>query len=120
MSPFPDSSAQSFRSFLRAYSYWLPPSLLALALVLIYLNPFIGDWDGLDYTVYSVQGVPSSMALGRTLFTLFNHGLYKLAHGIFGLQPEHAYLLFKYLVVAQVPLAIIACWILARDLVNSL
>src|SRR5438477_113474 len=120
MFPFPDSSAQSFRSFLRAYSYWLPPSLLALALVLIYLNPFIGDWDGLDYTVYSVQGVPSSMALGRALFTLTNHALYKFAHTVFGLQPQYAYLLFKYLVVAQVPLAITACWILARDLTESI
>src|SRR4051794_20097982 len=86
--------------FLRAYPFWLGPALLALALTLIYLNPFIGDWDGLDYTVFSLRGEPSSMALGRSLFTLFNHGLFKLAHTVFGLQPEHAYLLFKYAVVA--------------------
>lgn len=107
-------------SFLRAYPFWLGPALVALALTLVYLNPFIGDWDGLDYTVFSLRGEPSSMALGRSLFTLFNHGLFKLAHAIFGMQPEHAYLLFKYAVVLQTPLAVIVCWILARDLTCSI
>jgi hypothetical protein len=35
-------------------------------------------------------------------------------------QPENAYLIFKYVVVAQVPLAIAACWLLARDVSGSL
>jgi len=109
----------SGQSFLRSYPFWLSPALVALALTLIYLNPFIGDWDGLDYTVFSLQGAPSSMALGRSLFTLFNHGLYRLAHGLFGVQPPQAYLLFKYAVVVQTPLAVIVCWILARDLTGS-
>src|SRR6185436_14888349 len=87
---------------------------------LIYLNPFIGDWDGLDYTVASLQGVPSSMARGRSLFTLFNHGLYVIGHNLFGVRPEQAYLIFKYAVVVQVPLAIIMSWFLARDLTGSL
>ena len=34
---------------------------------------------------------------------------------VFNVQPEHAYLIFKYAVVAQAPLAVIACWVLARD-----
>ena len=109
----------SEKSFLRAYPFWLAPALVALVLTLLYLNPFIGDWDGLDYTVFSLRGEPSSMALGRSLFTLFNHGLYTLAHAIFGVRPEQAYLLFKYAVVAQTPLAVIVCWILARDLTGS-
>jgi 4-amino-4-deoxy-L-arabinose transferase-like glycosyltransferase len=109
----------SNQTFLRAFPFWLGPALVALVLTLLYLNPFIGDWDGLDYTVFSLRGEPSSMALGRSLFTLFNHGLFKLAHAIFGIQPEHAYLLFKYAVVVQTPLAVIACWILARDLTGS-
>ena len=119
MSIFPETVPPSVRTFFRAYGYWLPVALIGLVLTLIYLNPFIGDWDGLDYTVYSVQGVPSSMALGRSLFTLTNHGLYMFAHRIFGLQPQHAYILFKYVVVAEVPLAVTACWILARDLTKS-
>ena len=88
-------------------------------LTLVYLNPFIGDWDGLDYTVASIRGEPSSMALGRALFTLANHVLYLIAHTFFGVGPEHAYLIFKFAVVAQVPLAIIACWVLARSLTGS-
>jgi hypothetical protein len=60
------------------------------------------------------------MALGRTLFIFANHALYKFAHALFGLRPEHAYLLFKYAVVAQSPLAVLACWRLAHDLTRSL
>ena len=110
----------SARGFWSSYAYWLPPALLGLALTLFYLNPFIGDWDALDYTISSLKGEPSPMALGRSLFTLFNFALYTLAHKVFGLGPENAYLLFKFAVVAQVPLAIVMCWILARDLTRSL
>jgi len=60
------------------------------------------------------------MALGRNLFIFTNHGLFVVARALFGLEPESAYLLFKYAVVAQAPLAAIACWILARDLSGSL
>jgi len=106
-------------TLLKDYSYWLPPALVALILTLVYLNPFIGDWDGLDYTIFSLHARPSSMALGRSLFTLFNFALYKIAHAIVGLQPQHAYLLFKYAVVIETPLAVIACWVFARDLTGS-
>ncbi len=107
------------KGFLRNYIYWLPPAIVALLLTLIYLNPFIGDWDGLDYTIFSLHGRPSSMALGRSLFTLFNFVLYQVAHVIFGVRPEHAYLLFKYAVVAATVLAVIACWVLAHQLTGS-
>ncbi len=115
-----ERNAPSARDFWRSYLYWLPPALVGLILALVYLNPFIGDWDGLDYTIASIQGEPSSMALGRALFTLTNHALFTIAHKVFGLMPEHAYLLFKFTVVAQVPLAIVVCWIFARDLTNSI
>lgn len=107
-------------TFWRSYVYWLAPSLLGLGLTLFYLNPFIGDWDALDYTIASLKGQPSPMALGRSLFTLFNFALYTCAHKVFGVGPENAYLLFKFAVVAQVPLAIVLSWILARDLTGSL
>ncbi len=110
----------SASSFFRSYPYWLPPALLGLLLTLVYLNPFIGDWDGLDYTIASIKGEPSSMALGRALFTLFNHLLFVAGQGVFGVSAEHAYLIFKFAVVTQVPLAIIACWIFARDLSGSI
>jgi hypothetical protein len=113
------SFSEPAQRFWRSYAYWLPTALVALILTLIYLNPFIGDWDGLDYTIFSLHGRPSSMALGRSLFTLFNFALFKIAHAVFNLRPDHAYLLFKYAVVFQTPLAVIACWLLARDLTGS-
>src|SRR6185503_11535517 len=68
----------------------------------------------------SLAVYPSSMALGRNLFIFENYALYQLAHAVFGVQPEHAYLIFKYTVVVQAPLAVIACWVLARDFSRSL
>lgn len=113
------SIRDSRRKFLNDYFYWLPPALVALILTLIYLNPFIGDWDALDYTIFSLHARPSSMALGRSLFTLFNFALYQVAHLFAGVRPERAYLLFKFTVVIETPLAVIACWVLARDLSGS-
>jgi Dolichyl-phosphate-mannose-protein mannosyltransferase len=106
--------------FWRAWRWWLPPALIALALVLYFVDPFIGDWDGMDYTMLSLAGYPSSMALGRNLFIFSNHALFLIGRTLFHLQPENAYLLFKYAVVAQAPLAVIACWVLARDISGSL
>ena len=98
----------------------MPPAVIALILILIFVDPFIGDWDGLDYTILALRGLPSSMALGRGLFTLYNHYLYLLAHALFNTQPHDAYLVFKYAVVIQGPLTVIAVWVLARDLLRSL
>ena len=115
-----ENNAYARSGFWGSYVYWLPPALLGLALTLFYLNPFIGDWDALDYTIASLKGEPSPMALGRSLFTLFNFALYAFAHKVFSIGPESAYLLFKFAVVAQVPLAVVMCWILARELTRSL
>jgi 4-amino-4-deoxy-L-arabinose transferase-like glycosyltransferase len=93
--------------------------LLSLVLALLFLDPFAGDWDALDYTVLAVKGEPSSMILGRMLFIFTNHLLWRVAHALFGLPVEHAYLLFKYAVVIQSPLAVIAWWVLAHDLTAS-
>ncbi len=106
-------------NFWSSWPWWSLPATVALALVVWFVDPFIGDWDGLDYTMLSLAGYPSSMALGRNLFIFENHLLYKLANSLFNVQPENAYLVFKYAVVAQAPLAVIACWILARDFSGS-
>jgi len=74
----------------------------------------------MDYTILSLAGYPSSMALGRNLFIFGNHALYEIAHVFFKVQPEQAYLLFKYAVVVQAPLAVVACWTLARDFSRSI
>lgn len=106
-------------SFWRAWRWWSSPVIAALVLVLFFVDPFIGDWDGMDYTMLSISGYPSSMALGRNLFIFSNHFLFRVGHAFFGVQPENAYLLFKYAVVVQAPLAIVACWVLARDISGS-
>ena len=115
--PFKPGTASD--RMLSAWRWWLLPAALALILILIFVDPFIGDWDALEYTLSALRGYPSSMALGRSLFIFFNHELYVIAHAAFHLRPQHAYLLFKYAVVAQGVLAIIACWILTRDLSGS-
>lgn len=60
------------------------------------------------------------MLFGRMLFIFTNHAAYRLAHALFGLPAEQAYLLFKYMVVVQTPFAVVACWTLARELSGSL
>ena len=112
--------ADSLVTFWKAWNWWLPPALAGLGLVLYFVDPFIGDWDGMDYTMLSLAGYPSSMALGRNLFIFTNHFLFIVAKSLFQLPPEHAYLLFKYAVVVQAPLAIIACWLLAHQVSRSL
>jgi len=74
----------------------------------------------MDYTLLSLVGYPSSMALGRNLFIFGNHTLFVVARSLFHLQPENAYLLFKYAVVAQAPFAVVACWALAHRLTLSI
>jgi 4-amino-4-deoxy-L-arabinose transferase-like glycosyltransferase len=98
-----------------AWRWWLPPALLALALAIVFRDPFVGDWDAMDYTMLAVRGEPSSMALGRMLFTGYNHGLWRLAHAAFGLSAENAYLLFQFVIILQAPLAVWAAWALARE-----
>src|SRR3954468_9213930 len=111
MSTTPNAELDNERASLwRVWRWWLPPALLSLVLALLYLDPFIGDWDALDYTVLSLRGQPSSMALGRSLFIFMNHALWRTAHALFHLQPEDAYLLFKGAVVTMSALAGVACW----------
>lgn len=107
------------QNFWAAWRWWLGPALVALALALLYADPFIGDWDAFDYTLASIEGHPSSMALGRSLFIYTNHAAWNVAHTLFGMKAESAYLLFKYMVAAQSPLAAAACWALAREVTHS-
>jgi hypothetical protein len=56
-----------------------------LTLALVYLNPFIGDWDGLDYTIDSL-GRALVDGFGPRAFPLVNHFLYVIARAIFGIR----------------------------------
>ncbi|HKS29662.1 MAG TPA: glycosyltransferase family 39 protein [Pyrinomonadaceae bacterium] len=109
----PEPKAQGF---LAEWPWWLPPALLSLALSLYFIDPFIGDWDALDYTVLAINGKPSTLLLGRSLFIFYNRALWLITHALFNLPPEKAYLLFKYAVVVQSPLAVIVWWRVAREL----
>jgi len=106
-------------SFWQAWRWWLPVAAVALLLALFFVDPFAGDWDALDYAILALRGEPSSMLFGRMLFIFQNHLAFRVAHRLFGLPPEQAYLLFKYLVVAQSPLAVAACWALVRELTGA-
>ena len=119
-SPASDSAGSLLRvSFWSYWRWWLPPAVISLLLVLYFVDPFIGDWDGMDYTLLSLVGYPSSMALGRNLFIFGNHALFRIAASLFHLPPENAYLLFKYTVVAQAPFAVVASWALSHRLTHS-
>lgn len=107
-------------SLFSQWRWWLPPALLSLVLTVIFRDPFAGDWDALDYTVLAVNGwEPSSMLLGRMLYIFTNRVAYLFTHALFGLPAEKAYLLFKFMVIAQAPLATTALWALARELSGS-
>ena len=112
----PEPKAQGL---LAEWRWWLPPALLSLALALYFVDPFIGDWDALDYTVLAINGKPSTLLLGRSLFTYYNHALWLLAHTLFNLPPENAYLLFKYAVIVQSPVAVMVWWRVTRELAKS-
>jgi hypothetical protein len=113
------TSLQKNCGLIESWRWWIGPALLSLLLAFVYLDPFAGDWDALDYTVQALKGEPSSMILGRMLFIFSNRAAFSIAHELFGLAPERAYLLFKYMVVAESPLAVIAWWLLALDLTGS-
>src|SRR6266851_3720968 len=91
---------------LSAWRWWLPPAAIALILILLFVDPFIGDWDALEYTVSALRGYPSSMALGRSLFIFYNHGLYVIAHWFFNLPPQRPFLLLNTTVAAKGWLAV--------------
>lgn len=115
-----DGAPRAAPSLLSQWRWWLPVALLSLALSFIFQDPFAGDWDSLDYTVLAVNGwEPSSMLLGRMLYIFTNRVAFLITHALFGLPAEKAYLLFKYMVIAQVPLATVSLWALARELSGS-
>ncbi|MBI1762847.1 MAG: hypothetical protein HYR56_15560 [Acidobacteria bacterium] len=95
---------------------WLPLALASWWLAYVLRDPFITDWDGFDYTVLSVQGLPSALGLGRALFLGYNHWLWKLAERFWGLPAAQAYLLLRYGVIVQAGLATMGFYALYKEL----
>src|SRR5262245_59093781 len=102
------------------------PSLPSLLLVIAtwwlawkYQDEFLTDWDSYDYTVYAVQGWPSALGLGRSLFIGYNHLLWIIAHRWFDVPPEQAYLVLRYAVIAQSGPAVAGIYMLCKELTAS-
>ncbi|MDX2029555.1 MAG: glycosyltransferase family 39 protein [Blastocatellia bacterium] len=81
-----------------------------------YQDEFIVDWDGFDYSVYTVQHLPSALGLSRALFLGYNYLLWEAAHRWFGVGQEHVYLVIRYGVMAQTGPAIIGMYALCKEL----
>ena len=90
---------------------------LALALALLFLNPFIGHWDSYDYMKYILTGQRTSLMLGRPYFILYNYGLVSIGSFV-GLKAAHAYLLVKFAVVLLSAVASGAIYLVFRELVS--
>ncbi|MBK7600920.1 MAG: glycosyltransferase family 39 protein [Acidobacteria bacterium] len=82
-------------------------------------DEFISDWDGLDYTAYTIQGLPSALGLGRSLFLGYNHLLWKLAQKWLGTPPENAYLILRYGVISLAGPTVVAIYALFKELSES-
>ena len=84
-----------------------------------YQDEFISDWDGFDYTTYTIRGLPSALGLARALFLGYNHLLWKFAHHWFHVPPENAYLILRYGVMAQAGPATVGIFALCKELTAS-
>ncbi|MGE0882355.1 MAG: glycosyltransferase family 39 protein [Blastocatellales bacterium] len=95
---------------------WLPLACVSWWLAWKFQDRFISDWDGFDYTGYTVEGKPSALGLGRALFLGYNYLLWRVASIWFNWPPEQAYLLLRYGVIAQTGLAITGIYALFKEL----
>jgi Dolichyl-phosphate-mannose-protein mannosyltransferase len=103
----------------RDFYIWLPLMLLSWWLAWKFQDEFITDWDGFDYTAYTVSGWPSALGLGRSLFIGYNYILWKIAHHYFNLPLEQAHLVLRYGVIAQSGPAIVGFYALCKELTMS-
>ncbi|MGE0104895.1 MAG: glycosyltransferase family 39 protein [Blastocatellales bacterium] len=117
-----ESSTQSdasATSWFGDYYIWLPLMGMTWWLAWHFQDQYIADWDGFDYTVYAIQGLPSALGLGRSLFLGYNHLLLTAGRELFSIGPEKAHLLIRYVVIAQSGPAMLGFYALARELTRS-
>ena len=103
----------------RDYLIWVPLMVATWRPAWKFQDPFISDWDGFDYTVYAVNNLPTTLGLGRALFTGYNQLLWQVAHRVFDVPVEHAYLVFRYGVIAQSGPAVVGLYALSKELTAS-
>ena len=102
--------------WVRDVPVWLPLACLAWGLAWKFQDEFIADWDGFDYSVYTVRHLPSALGLSRGLFLGYNYLLWEAAHRWFGIEHEHVYLVIRYGVMAQAGPAIVAFYAFGKEL----
>ena len=112
-------TAEESRDWKRDFYLWLPLACISWQLAWTYQDEFISDWDGFDYTTYTVQHLPSALGLGRSLFLGYNYLLWELARRWFAVPPEHAYLVLRYGVIAQAGPVIVGMYALCKELTGS-
>jgi hypothetical protein len=78
------------------FRFLAPLLLLTWWLAWNFQDPFISDWDGFDYTVSIVRGLPSPLGLGRALFIGYNHLLWKLLFHLNFIRHDESYLILRY------------------------
>jgi hypothetical protein len=110
------SLAADSHDWKRDFYLWLPLACISWWLAWKFQDQFISDWDGFDYTTYTVEHRPSALGLSRALFLGYNHVLWEAAHRWFGVLPEHAYLVIRYGVIAQSGAAIVGIYALCKEL----
>jgi hypothetical protein len=111
--------AQETHDWRSDYLLWIPLLIISWRLAWKFQDPFISDWDGFDYTIYSVKNLPSALGLSRALFLGFNHLLWQIAHRLFEVPLESAYLVFRYSVIAQSGPAVVGIYALCKELTAS-
>ncbi len=106
-------------SWIKDFPVWTPLLATTWWLAWYFQDRFISDWDGFDYTAYTIQGLPSALGLGRALFLGYNHLLWKAARGYLGTEPDQAYLVIRYAVILMSGPAIVAVYALGKELTGS-
>ncbi len=110
------SKGFGFRADFRVYA---PLIGLGWWLAWAFQDSFISDWDGFDYTAYTVQGLPSALGLGRALFLGYNHLLWKILSHQELLLPENAYLQLRYGSILLSGPAVAGLYALGKELTGS-
>jgi hypothetical protein len=116
--PVSSSHADS-HGWIKDFYLWLPLACVSWWLAWKYQDQFITDWDGFDYTAYTVQHRPSALGLSRALFLAYNSALWELASHWFKTPPEQAYLVIRYGVIAQSGPAVVGFYALCKELTAS-
>lgn len=97
----------------------LPLMIFSWSLAWIFQDRYITDWDGYDYTVCAVRGLPSALGLGRSLFIGYNHLLWQAFSRLDLIRLEEAHLLLRYGAMVLSGPAIAGTYALTRELTQD-